>query len=250
MRCLLLLCAFVCLASCSVQQRRYAKGFHITKNFHSTARSASGNEGLRKRNTVYEPALQFVSNDSQSQAQQSDDRLLSASAGENEFFAAKKQLATPDSCDEIFFRNGDKAFGKIEEVGSVYIKYRKCDMLEGPLYSSYKKDIALVIYVNGSQETFSAQPVPAKSAKTKKQITKEEQVRQDASLSFALGIIGLTALYYGSIHAIVVGTRALRAMKRGEASSRKKGLATAGVVMGVVKLVGLLAIIVFAIIFG
>ena len=59
-----------------------------------------------------------------------------------------------DSCDNIILMNGDEISGKVIEISNDVIKYRKCDYLDGPLISVYKKQVFMVTYRNGSKDIF------------------------------------------------------------------------------------------------
>ncbi len=54
--------------------------------------------------------------------------------------------------DTLQFRNGKEAIGKVTEITSTLVKYKKSD--DGPLYSEFKNDLAMVKYNNGSSEKF------------------------------------------------------------------------------------------------
>ena len=60
--------------------------------------------------------------------------------------------------DTIYFKNGEFATGKVLEVTPNEVKYKKSQVPDGPVYTSYKSDVALVQYKNGYKETFSLTP--------------------------------------------------------------------------------------------
>jgi len=61
-----------------------------------------------------------------------------------------------NECDNIILKNGDEVYAKIIEITPEFIKYRKCDKLEGPLISIYKKDILMLRYADGTKEIFNS----------------------------------------------------------------------------------------------
>ena len=48
---------------------------------------------------------------------------------------------------------------KIEEITETVIKYKKFEMLDGPVYNINKRDVFMVIYKNGSKEYMESQAV-------------------------------------------------------------------------------------------
>ena len=56
--------------------------------------------------------------------------------------------------DTIVRRDGNKIIAKVTEVNPNDIKYKRFDFMEGPLYTLPKEQIKLVIYSNGSRESF------------------------------------------------------------------------------------------------
>lgn len=84
--------------------------------------------------------------------------------------------------DTLYLKNGEFIVGKVLEVNPTEVKYKKAQIMDGPIYVSYKSDIALIQYKNGFKEVFTpsmsqmpgvSQPVniqpaaePKKEAKT------------------------------------------------------------------------------------
>ncbi|MBS1636030.1 MAG: hypothetical protein JST26_08955 [Bacteroidetes bacterium] len=67
------------------------------------------------------------------------------------FMGAKAQ-------DTIYFKSGEFATGKVLEVTPGEVKYKKSQVPDGPVYTSYKSDVALIQYKNGYKEVFSTTP--------------------------------------------------------------------------------------------
>jgi len=59
------------------------------------------------------------------------------------------------SQDNIVLKNGDEINAKISEVGESYIKYRKFNNQDGPIYTKSKDEIFYIKYSNGEKEMFS-----------------------------------------------------------------------------------------------
>jgi hypothetical protein len=57
--------------------------------------------------------------------------------------------------DTLTMRSGENVIVKIIEVGSIEVKYKKIDNLNGPNFSTLKSDLMLIRYKNGSKDDFS-----------------------------------------------------------------------------------------------
>lgn len=75
---------------------------------------------------------------------------------------------TEGDCDNIIFRNGKEISGKIIEITTEVVKYKRCDNLDGPIISVEKSELVLVIYKNGVKEVFD---YPKNNSKTKEPVT-------------------------------------------------------------------------------
>lgn len=62
--------------------------------------------------------------------------------------------------DVIVFRNGDVIMGKVIEIETDVLKYKRSDNPDGPLYSVKKGELISVRYENGTQETFQQSAAP------------------------------------------------------------------------------------------
>ncbi len=59
-------------------------------------------------------------------------------------------IQKPDSCgDKIVLKSGDEYTVKIIEINDNEIKYKRCDFLDGPLYTIHKSKVYLIQYSNG-----------------------------------------------------------------------------------------------------
>jgi len=76
-----------------------------------------------------------------------------------------------DECDNIILRNGDEIKAKVIEITETSVKYRKCDNLNGPLYSQSKSAIFMVQYVNGTKDVFNEEQDTVKDEKENKNVS-------------------------------------------------------------------------------
>ena len=53
-------------------------------------------------------------------------------------------------------KNGNEIYGKVAEISSTEIKYKRCDNIEGPTIIINKSDVAKIKYTNGTTELINA----------------------------------------------------------------------------------------------
>jgi hypothetical protein len=68
--------------------------------------------------------------------------------------------------DIITFRNGDEIKGKVTEITSSEIKYKRFENLDGPTIVVLKSDVFAINYENGTQEVVNAITVPISTPAT------------------------------------------------------------------------------------
>ena len=57
-----------------------------------------------------------------------------------------------EECDNIILKDGKEISAKVLEVTPDLIKYKKCDNLEGPLFSINKSDVIMIRYSDGTKD--------------------------------------------------------------------------------------------------
>lgn len=65
---------------------------------------------------------------------------------------------TATASDVIALIDGTSIEGRVEEVTSTVIKYRKASNLSGPIYTIEISTVRNIVYENGSVDTFNSQP--------------------------------------------------------------------------------------------
>lgn len=245
----LLLC--FALLSCSVQKRRYQKGFYVSRAHHSLNNNAFESTHTQlgcgnKQNSFNEypktPVVQAI------KAEQ-----------------ATQKMSDSDSCDVIIFKDGSEVSGKILEFVPGQIKYKRCDLLSGPTYTVRKSDVFMIKYSNGVREVIKDDaPPPAQSINTVQvppnyQIPKHntrtalvspnQKFHPSASWAFAWGLLSVISFFMlttapililfsftSAVKAIIASVKALRQINNYPADFKGKGLAITGRVLGIVVL--------------
>jgi hypothetical protein len=57
-----------------------------------------------------------------------------------------------EKCDNIILKDGKEISAKVLEVTPDLIKYKKCDNLDGPLFSINKSDVIMIRYSDGTKD--------------------------------------------------------------------------------------------------
>lgn len=156
---------------------------------------------------------------------------------------SRKTTTRQAPCDQIVLRNGDVIEAKVKEVGVSEVKYKKCDRLDGPDYTISKRDILSIKYSNGEVERFGATAAPSSAPSSSNSRTtynpSSDGPRTDpfaivslatGAVSFLLGGGGLLLV----AAAIVFGALSLTRIKRQPERFKGRGLALAGLIVGVV----------------
>lgn len=150
----------------------------------------------------------------------------------------------PPQCDQIVLRNGDVVDAKVKEVGVNEIRYKKCDRPDGPDYTISKRDVLSIKYSNGEVERFSAATSPNSPSRNNTSYNspttpQDEGPRTDPFAIVAISAGGLAIFTgLGSIllgaAAVVFGAMSLSRIRREPNRFKGKGLALAGMVIGIV----------------
>jgi len=245
---------FLCLIclSCSVQKRRYQRGFYLSTHHSKHA--------VGKNN----PTQNFVSikkdeNVTPQKSLSNEFLALNMDGGDSKF-KSNQNIFTNDSCDNIIFRDGSEIQGKIIEITSTQIKYKRCDLLNGPLYIIKKSEVFMIKYAGGVREVFKEEPpayitppdrpsnvVPGQSNTTvqnKIQITHPKAIRAfiNGLLSFIsfLGIGTTLAPFLlifslvTAIISIVASVKAIKQIRMFPSDYKGKGLAMTGRVLSII----------------
>lgn len=151
-----------------------------------------------------------------------------------------------DECDVITFKNGEEVKAIVTEVGTSEIKYKKCDNLNGPVYSVKKSEVFMIKYANGSKDFFGNLKDPV-SAENNSVNSAEASVNTDgnAIASFISGIISLIVGFFASalfgiaigIIAVLLANIANSNIKKSKRKLGGKSLALAGAILGIIAMV-------------
>ena len=262
MKKLLLFLPVILLFSCTVQKRKYQKGFYVNWNNHKTRQEAPVTKAEKpvppkQNNTNVLQSLNDVDNALPEHAAKT---LKFSDPGKTAF----SLRADGDSCDVLVFKDGSEIKGKVMEVGLNEIKYKRCDTPDGPMYISKKSELFMIKYANGTREVVKSEAQPERQVQTtvqKPNVAKQRNyARQVAPLSIAalvFGILAIVTAYFGllsliwliagggwlflisfvaAIIAVVSGFTSKRQIKENPGLFKGKALSITGTIMGMVML--------------
>ena len=236
------------LFSCSVQKRKYQKGFYVSNNIHAKTKSASLNKEIKKDELALKTSILHLNSEK--------DAELTASINNKTSFLERIPInlfsGINDSlCDKITLKNGDEINVNVLELTPALIKYKKCNEPESPLYIVKKTDVFKIKYANGSQELMEEEvkknPTPSNNPNIlNSDYNGPRKTHPLAIWAFIFSILGLIPFLgiFTSIRAIVYATRALKAIRLNPNEYKGDFLATIALVLGIIGLVLLLLIII------
>lgn len=146
----LILVILLSLFSCDVQKRLYRKGYYFDKWNKKTKSFVGITE--RTESSVLSPIALKEKSDAIN-----DVVLVAENKNKGNTTTINKEkvikhfnIQKPDSCgDKIVLKSGDEYRVKIIEINDSEIKYKRCDFLDGPLYTIHKSKVYLIQYSNG-----------------------------------------------------------------------------------------------------
>lgn len=245
MKKLLYLTLIILITSCSIAKRHYRSGYHIEWN-------KSGNEtGSKTSEKVTKQEIKVSLNNEEVTPEYSAEV---ASVNNVSIFKESKRLKNflnilNEECDVLILKNGEEVKVKVIEITQTEIKYKKCDFQTGPLITIDKSEVFMIKYSNGSKDIIKVQEKNHAAAHTEAKV--EPKAHPLAVLSLVFGIVSLLLSFitiYGvlvlAILAIIFGGVALRKIKQHPETYIGKGMATAGIICGI------LALLIFIILIG
>jgi len=184
-----LCCLLFC--SCCVEKRLYRKGYHFAWN-HKKASDKKAVEIVKFEMPAEKNGL-IASNEEKPEIV--------------EIKKAQLLVLNSDTCgDKLLLQNADELVVKILEIDDNYIKYKRCDNLNGPTYSMAKNKVALITYVNGTKEVIQNQAPNYRIEQTQKPLL----LKDGPPKTNVLGLLSLLGHIVFSIggQAIIYGTGA------------------------------------------
>lgn len=138
------------LSECSFQKRVYRKGYYVDwlskkSKSHRIEKSLS----VLEHQNIYQPLQSKLYNQDVSMLV-SQEKSSNTSLKKN--FLSKNKIPNDTCGDILVLKTGDEYIVKVIEINDNEIKYKRCDNINGPIYSISKSKIYMIKYANGVSE--------------------------------------------------------------------------------------------------
>jgi hypothetical protein len=159
---------------------------------------------------------------------------------ENEIINIPKQkkYLFDAGCDKITFLNGEEISVKLIEIGDNFVKYKKCDNIDGPIYNTSKEKLFMITFSNGTKEVIDHKNEKIEENNTPKynyqpsNNDSEPEVNGFAIASFVFGLLGFIPLV-----GLILGAIANKQITKEPNRFKGSGFATAGILLSIFWLV-------------
>lgn len=208
--------------SCSVQKRKYQKGYFV--EWQSRSPQSEKKENPLSACKKQDPEGSFASFHLQEKKQQQTPPVVTNTAMEIGGPSTPTlifQVSPEDSCDVLIYKDGSEAAVRLLEISSLQIKYKKCAIPEGPVYISNKSELFMIRFANGSKEVIGSETsaVKERAPVLVDNSTQPKSPTWLATSAFVFSLIGLyPVLFPASIAGLIM---AIIQIKRIEAEPDK-----------------------------
>ena len=241
---IILLLPILTLFNCSLQKRKYQSGYFLSwnKNNLSIAKNQKQKQFNVQKNEIKFNEISFEK-----------DITTSANNKITKIFnnTIKNNLALPDSCDQIIYKDGTEIKAKITEINTSEIRYKRCDFIDGPTFVEKQNKVFMIKYANGKSEMFKTEKAfennNGKIIQDSQKINdKDKKTNTSSKASFIFSILGFYPLFIlGWILGLIFGALAKNEIKSEPNKYNKKSenFAKAGVVISVIGMIFLFLMI-------
>lgn len=148
------------LFSCTLEKRRYFKGYYIGKRHHSE--SVKVNSNVEKNSFYSLKGKEYYLN-----TIQSNENIITSDKSNNEnqndknqyFIKSKKNYILNDTCkDELIFKNGERLKVKIVEITPYVVRFYNCSLGSPYLSEIPKNDLSVILPHEGKAEFLDNKP--------------------------------------------------------------------------------------------
>jgi hypothetical protein len=233
----------ILLFSCSVQKRKYQKGFYVShtnhqKHIQKTISSNSESENLVLKSTI----LSLEKHNNIELSASADNKVKPFIKLPSVFLTT----ANDSLCDVITLKNGDDINAKILEITPIEVKYKKCNAPDGPLYIAKKSDIFMVKYANGTKEVFkqeSTEPKQIQNPNSNKNNYIPKKTHPLAIAALVFSIIGFVTYGIGSIVGLILANLAIKKVLMNSEIYKGDTLAKVAKIMSIVMIAIMLTVL-------
>jgi hypothetical protein len=161
------------------------------------------------------------------------------------------RVKTMPGCDQITFRDGTEKAANVLEIGQKEIRYKACDMPEGPVFVKFKSDVFMIVYKDGHREVFKEEEIKQEEAlPTYPAPSRERPARVYSAVpAFVFSLMGIWPMWFvGGIIGLIMGARYISRAKADPQAYPQEGFARAAVIISIIVLSISVAIILISLI--
>lgn len=148
---LFIICLSVFLVvSCSLQKRKYSKGFYVAKK-NGIVQKSNGLSSFTENKSI--DSFSNIKNVKEAQPECSFSKVVEQDPTTSTIL--ESQIDT--LCDVIIFKDLKEVKCVVKEVNPETIKYTKCGFEDGPVVTIRKDKVSSILYRNGESENFSSE---------------------------------------------------------------------------------------------
>ena len=235
---IILLLPILFLFNCSLQKRKYQSGYFLSWNKNNL--SIAKNEKQKEFN-VQKKEIKFKDISFEK------DITTSANNKITKIFnnTIKNNLAFPDSCDQIIYKDGTEINAKVTEINTSEIRYKRCDFIDGPTFVEKQNKVFMIKYSNGESEMFKTEKADEYNNgkiiyDSQKINDKDKETNPFSKASLICSILGVYPLIIlGSILGLIFGAIAKNEIKSEPNKYNKKSenFAVAGVIISIIGMI-------------
>jgi len=220
----------IIISACSVNKRRYLSGYDISfKKSKIETKAHLKTSALEKSSNINDSinVVTINSNNSNEILASTNNKIESSLFIDKTPTINSRKLT--ENCDNIIMRNGKEIKCIVSEVGLSEIKYKKCDNINGPLYTVDKTEVLMIQYSNGTNEIIENKKIQNFSNKLDTSSSKYHPLAVAALICSTAGIF----LYgIGILLGLIFGAIALKKIKENPTEFKGRGMALTGVIIG------------------
>jgi hypothetical protein len=236
----------IMISACSVNKRRYLSGYDISFKKSKIETKAHSQTSTVEKSLNIKDSYNDVSINSNN-----SNEILTSSNNEIESILFIDKTPTinsrklTDNCDTIIMRNGKEVKCIVSEIGISEIKYKKCDNLNGPIYTVDKNEVLMIQYANGTNDIIENKKSPNFNNKPDTDTIKYHPLAVAALICSTVGFF----LYgIGLPLGLIFGAIAINKINKNPTKFKGRGMALTGVIIGSI-ILGLLLIFLLTILF-
>lgn len=224
-------------SACHIEKRVHRPGYHVQFNKSKRGNSAKIENSATLKNAEQSQTQTFIESDDLLAStedpifsEEEDGQLKLDSEQVKENNREENSESIIDGCETIVFNSGLEVLANVEEITPTEIKYRRCELVDGPLVTVNRNDVYKIIYSNGAEDIITDENTITHSKNTA--ATGESKLEVFSLMSMMSSIVGFFVLgiVFGPL-AIIFGIIGLSRASNNP-NFKGKGFAIAGIIIG------------------